>query len=192
MLNYVFKDAVRWDVKLPSLQCQQKCSCLTSLLQQLYGVIFLTWEFNESSCNLFPYKFIAIGSHQVISKKVQYTIKLGQTSRCLIHMLKAIILVCLSHYFAWLGILQAVWPRFFKILKNMKNYENRSNIFKCIIPLISRLIFHPQTIFSHHLLIFMSYQTLPFSSFKAKHKIMFEECLSCFCHYNECQWGAEF
>ncbi len=60
-------------------------------------------------------------------------------------MLKAIILVCLSHYFAWLGILQAVWPRFFKILKNMKNYENRSNIFKCIIPLISRLIFHPQT-----------------------------------------------
>lgn len=157
----------------------------------------------ENSKNLyvahFHKKFIAIRSHQVISKKkVQYTIKLGQTSRCLMHMLKATILVCLSHYalhgFRRLGILHAVWPRFFKIQNNMRVRK----IMKTEVPFLSALFlwfqgsfFTFKQKFSHHLLIFMSYQTLHFHPSK-QNKKMFEECFSCFWHYNECQWGAEF
>lgn len=143
-------------------------------------VLFFSLENSKNlHASYFHNKFIAIGSHQVISKKVQYTIKLGQTSRCLMHMLKATILVCLSHYalhgFRSLGILQAVWPRFFKIRNNMRKIMKTEVTFLSALFLLFQCSFFTLKLkFSHHLLIFMSYQTLPFSSFKAKHKRMFQ------------------
>lgn len=129
-------------------------------------VLFFSLENSKNLHAAYFYKKFISGDLQ---KKVQYTIKLGQTSRCLMHMLKATILVCLSHYalhgFRRLGILQAVWPRFFKIRNSMRVRK----IMKTEVPFLSALFlwfqgsfFTFKQKFSNHLLIFMSYQTLHF------------------------------
>lgn len=138
MLNYVFKDAAEWDVILSPLQCQQKfCMLKKSVITTLWCYfshlriqrIFMQLIFIKSSQRS--------GHIRGSPKKVQYTIKLGQTTRCLMHMLKATTSVCLSlyalHGFRRLGILQAVWPRFFKIRNNMRVRK----IMKTEVPFLS-------------------------------------------------------
>lgn len=148
MLYYVFKDAAEWDVILSPLQCQQKfCMLKKSVITTLWCYfshlriqrIFMQLIFIKSSQRS--------GHIRGSPKKVQYTIKLGQTTRCLMHMLKATTLRFHMasedlEYCKLPGLdsskCATTWVR--------KRIENRSINFECIIPLTSGFIFPPKNI----------------------------------------------